>query len=168
MTADGEAPRIREATRADFATIQRIETAAGERFRVVGMGSIADDPPPSVEELDAYAEAGRVLVALHGDAVVGYLIWDRVDGRIHIEQVSVHPSAGRRGIGAALIDRVSGSVGGSVSLTTFEQVPWNAPYYARLGFAVVPQSEWGPQLRARMEREAARGLATWPRVAMVR
>jgi hypothetical protein len=52
-------------------------------------------------------------------------------------------------------------------LTTFAHVPWNAPYYARLGFAVLTSDELGPELRA--TREGERWLdELQPRVAMRR
>ena len=53
-----------------------------------------------------------------------------------------------------------------VTLTTFSEIPWNAAYYARLGFTVLPQAEWGQELRAKVAEEAAHGLDRWPRVVM--
>ncbi|CAN5517152.1 GNAT family N-acetyltransferase [soil metagenome] len=53
-----------------------------------------------------------------------------------------------------------------LTLTTFRDVPWNAPYYRRLGFTDLPDTEWGPHLRAKVAREAAAGLSRWPRVVM--
>jgi GNAT superfamily N-acetyltransferase len=86
-----------------------------------------------------------------------------------VEAVS-HPSYARRGIGRSLLDRAATHAvanGSSVlTLTTFERVPWNAPYYRRCGFRVLGESEWTPGLRAVREREAAHGLDRWPRVCM--
>ena len=56
----------------------------------------------------------------------------------------------------------------ALTLTTFETVPWNAPYYERLRFRVVPEAEIGAGLRSIRRAEAARGLDAWPRVAMIR
>jgi hypothetical protein len=55
-----------------------------------------------------------------------------------------------------------------VTLTTFRDVPWNAPYYERLGFTTVCSGEWGPELAALMEVEASRIPGDSPRVAMRR
>jgi hypothetical protein len=55
-----------------------------------------------------------------------------------------------------------------VTLTTFADVPWNAPYYRRLGFADVPPGAQGPGLRRLRAHEAEVGLDRWPRVAMAR
>jgi hypothetical protein len=45
----------------------------------------------------------------------------------------------------------------ALTLTTFRDVPWNAPYYARLGFEVFAREHWGPAMRQRVAREAAGG-----------
>ncbi|MGB3439283.1 MAG: GNAT family N-acetyltransferase [Actinophytocola sp.] len=159
---------IREASPTDLPVLRDIERAAGEPFRDVGMAAIADDEPPTIETLTAYQRAGRAWVL--GDPPVAYVLADEVDGYAHIEQVSVHPGHARRGIGRALIDHVGEWAKGrglaGLTLTTFADVPWNAPYYARLGFTVV--SDLTPGLAAIRAHEATCGLDAWPRVAMRR
>ncbi len=44
------------------------------------------------------------------------------------------------------------------ALTTFRDVPWNMPFYARLGFDEVAPNELTPALRAVLADEARRGL----------
>jgi len=56
----------------------------------------------------------------------------------------------------------------ALSLTTFRSVPWNAPYYERLGFAVMPIDAIGPGLRIVIARQKAAGLDVANRVAMRR
>jgi GNAT superfamily N-acetyltransferase len=91
---------------------------------------------------------------------------------VHVEQVSVHPDHARRGIGAALIEHVAGWAGergsAALTLTTFADVPWNGPYYERLGFRVLAGADLTPGLRAVRAQEAAHGLDEWPRIAMRR
>jgi hypothetical protein len=45
-------------------------------------------------------------------------------------------------------------------------VPWIAPYYERMGWRWLDQSELTPGLAAIREHETARALDRWPRVAM--
>lgn len=130
---------IRSAEPADLPRLQAIETAAGEIFRTVGMDAIADDAPPTIAELERFRRAGHAWVAAEDTGtVVAYLVAEAVDGAFHIEQVTVHPDAARRGVGQTLIAcaadcaRDQGLTG--LTLTTFADVPWNAPYYERLGF----------------------------------
>lgn len=127
----------------------------------------------SLDELkDAQAE-GRLWVALADDSPLGLALIEILDAHtVHLEEVDVHPRHGRRGIGAALVSAVlewaARSAYRQVTLTTFRDVPWNMPFYARLGFEELPRAEWPPPLRAIVADEAARGLDPEMRVAMVR
>jgi len=47
-------------------------------------------------------------------------------------------------------------------------VPWNSPYYARLGFHEIEEPAIGPGLGELRRKETDRGLDRWPRVAMRR
>ncbi|WP_037176069.1 GNAT family N-acetyltransferase [Rhodococcus sp. UNC363MFTsu5.1] len=164
---------IRSATTTDLVHLPAIEIAAGLPFRSVGMDAVADDDPPTVRELAEYQRAGRAWVATTEDDVpIGYALALAVDGAAHLEQVSVDPAHAGRRLGAALIDEVERWAAERkypwLTLTTFAQVPWNAPYYERLGFRVVPADELTPGLRSIREHEADRGLDAWPRVTMRR
>lgn len=165
--------RVRAATADDASALQAIERCAGERFRDVGMGDIADDDPLSLEGLVAYAEAGRCWVAVDGtDAPVAYVVADLVDGSGHIEQVSVHPAHQGKGIGRALVAAVESwardTGARALTLTTFRDVPWNAPLYRHLGFRDLDDAELGPELRRVRDEEAAQGLDPAQRVCMRR
>ncbi|MFJ8047046.1 GNAT family N-acetyltransferase [Streptomyces luteogriseus] len=163
--------RIRLATRAELPALQDIERAAGAPFRGLGMPEIADDEPPALDVLERYRRAGRCWVAVdESDLPAAYLIAEPVDGALHIEQVSVHPRAARRGVGRALLahaaDRAREEGLTALTLTTFTDVPWNAPYYARLGFRPLPEADLTPGLREIRRVEAAHGLDRWPRVCL--
>ncbi|OLF15219.1 GNAT family N-acetyltransferase [Actinophytocola xanthii] len=161
---------MRIAAREDLPALPEVERAAGEAFRELGMAAVADDDLPSLAELAGYQRDGRAWVHLEDGRPVGYLLVAVVDGHAHVEQVSVHPDHARRGIGRRLLEaarRWAVEQGlTKLSLTTFAEVPWNGPYYARLGFSVLPEDRWGPGLRAIRAAEAARGLDSWPRVVM--
>lgn len=164
---------IRLARPDDLPALIDVEREAGSLFREIGMAAIADDDPGSVAELAVYQSAGRAWVSVDpGDRPVAYLVADVVDGCAHVEQVSVRPSHARRGLGAALIGTLAEWAASrgltAVTLTTFAAVPWNAPYYERLGFRVVPEAGIGPGLRSIRRAEAARRLDAWPRVALIR
>jgi GNAT superfamily N-acetyltransferase len=163
--------RIRPADLADLPRCQDIERAAGECFRLVGMSAIADDEPLGLDELARYQRSGLAWVAVD-DLPVAYLIAEPVDGALHIEQVSVHPDRARRGIGRRLIEHAAAHAAGTgfaaLTLTTFTDVAWNAPYYARCGFEPIPDAELTPGLRKIRDQEAAHGLDRWPRICMRR
>lgn len=153
--------------------LRDIERAAGAPFRDIGMAAIADDEPLSVAELDRFRREGRAWVAVdHTGFPVAYLIAGVVDGNLHIEQVSVHPDRARRRIGRRLLehaaDRARADGRRALTLTTFVDVPWNAPYYRRCGFRELGPDQITPGLREIRQREAALGLDRWPRVCMRR
>lgn len=165
--------RIRPARQGELVLLVGIERAAGELFRSLGMDAVADDDSRSVEELAPYAEAGRALVAVDAtDRPVGYVLLDIVDAAAHIEQVSVHPEHAREGIGRALIERAAMWARergiGSLTLTTYVAVPWNGPYYERLGFRYLTTADESSGLRAIRDHEREAGLDAWPRACMKR
>ena len=162
--------RIRLATPADFETLQEIERRAGTLFIDVGLPEIAEHPAPTLDELHE-AEALLVAVATGGQ-VVGYAWVERVDGETHLEQLSVLPEHGRQGVGTALLDAVVDWAHArgdrAVTLTTFRDVPFNGPLYAKRGFCEVPEAEWTEAERQLVADEAAMGLEPATRMLMRR
>ncbi len=165
--------RIRLATIGELPLLQDIERAAGECFRDIGMPEIADDSPLPLGELARYQQSKNAWVSADiTDRPVAYLLAEHVDTDLHVEQVSVHPAHSRRGVGRSLIDHLAeiaeaaGKPG--LTLTTFTEVPWNAPYYARCGFHPISDETLPEGLRTIRRREAAHGLDRWPRVCMRR
>lgn len=164
---------IRRAEPEDLAALPAIEIAAGESFRALGMDEIADDPAPSVAALAEYQADGRAWVTTDDlNRPVGYILVELIGDDAHIEQVTVHPDHAGKRLGAGLIDAVAVWARGegirALTLTTFQDVPWNAPYYARIGFRIVPAEEWSPGIRGIVTAEALHELDRWPRVVMQR
>lgn len=56
----------------------------------------------------------------------------------------------------------------ALTLTTFAEVPWNAPYYERCGLRPLADAELTGGLREIRAREATYGLDRRPRVCMRR
>lgn len=139
-------------------------------FREIGIPQIADDDPPSVDHL---ASGAALYVATDdADEPVGYALVELVDGHAHLEQLSVVPEAGGQGIGTALIDAVvewaAAHGDAEVTLTTFRDVPFNAPLYAKRGFVEVDEADWTDGLRDLVAKEEADGLDITTRVVMRR
>jgi GNAT superfamily N-acetyltransferase len=164
---------VRSARSDDLALLIEIERAAGALFRCLGMDAVADDDPGSIGELAPYAKDSRAFVAVNAaDRPVGYLLLDVVDAAAHIEQVSVHPDHARRGIGRALIERAEVWARdrglSALTLTSYLEVPWNGPYYERLGFHYLTPDEETQGLRSIRDHERQSGLDAWPRACMRR
>jgi len=161
---------IRAARPQDYAKLQDIERRAGELFRDIGMPEIADAEPYEVDQLAS--GAALYIAADEDDEPVGYVLVELIDGHAHLAQLSVVPELGGRGIGTELIDAVvewASSRGDTeVTLTTFRDIAFNAPLYAKRGFAVVEETKWTDGLRAVVAKEAAGGLDITKRVVMSR
>lgn len=159
---------IRPARESDVPAMRDIERAAGAPFADIGMTLVAEDEPLPAETLLEFVTAGRAWV--YGEHPVAYLVADVVDGCAHLEQVSVHPSHARQGIGAALLGELVAWARReglpAITLTTYTEVPWNGPYYERHGFHYL--SEITPGLQAIRDAEQAHGLDRWPRACMRR
>ena len=155
-------PIIRVADPAEWDRLREIEDAADGMFAEVGIG-----PFNIVEEDDHLAQAAVVLV--YGTPARGFACVDIVDDVAHLWQLSVHPSSGRQGIGRALVGAVcewaSSNGYPAVTLTTFRDVPWNAPFYSRMGFRTL--DELPPGLKAIRQHERDLGDDDFgPRIAM--
>lgn len=166
---------IRAGRPEDVPLLAPIEQAAGLLFLEVGMPEIAGDDPLPEEMLLQGVDAGLLWVAVdEGESVVpvGYLLGKNLDESRHIEQLTVHPGYARQRIGSRLIDACGeGAMASgfrSLTLTTFRDVPWNAPYYRRIGFVEVPDTEMSPALREIVQHEHDAGLDRWPRAVMRR
>jgi GNAT superfamily N-acetyltransferase len=109
----------------------------GPRAALRPLFELAEDSP---RELDAYVDAGRVLVARDGDAIVGHLqITDT--GRAteaELKNMAVEPLHQRRGIGRALVAAAIELVRDEGRLTlvvaTAAADIGNLRFYQRLGF----------------------------------
>jgi GNAT superfamily N-acetyltransferase len=166
--------QIRTAEYADIETLREIERRAGAMFREIGMVAVADEEPPPPHEFAAAVDAERAFVCEDDrrQQIMGYLLAESVDGAMHIAQVSVSPEYARQRVGQALIDHAAAWAreqgANALTLTTFRDVPWNAPYYERLGFRVMTPEEIGPALAGILRTESGREWGREPRVCMRR
>lgn len=153
----------------EIETIRALERASAQRF--VGLlDALAADEPSPASVLASRIESGGLVMAVEGGEVVGFVMFRPVEEWAYVEQIDVLPAFAGRRIGAALLDevarlaRATGLTG--LSLSTFREVPWNAPYYRRLGFVKVQALT--PGMLAIRAEHLARGLDEAARVFMVR
>ncbi|MGY1855994.1 GNAT family N-acetyltransferase [Modestobacter sp. SYSU DS0290] len=155
---------VRIAEPADLPELPAVEAAADELFVPLGVTGLPAPATPAER-----AAAWRVLVV--GRPVVGFAVLERLDGAVHLEQLSVHPAHGRRGHGSALlaaaVEQARAAGADRVTLLTYADVPWNAPFYARHGWRLLDVLT--PGLAGLRRREQQLGLDRHGRrVAMVR
>jgi GNAT superfamily N-acetyltransferase len=148
-----EPPAVRPADTADYQLLPAVEAASDTLITALGI-----DLPPGVASAEQFAGAECVLVA--GDPPVGFARIDLVDGLAHLEQLSVHPDAARRGIGTALliaaIEWARQRNHPAMTLSTYRDVPFNGPFYARHGFTEL--TDLTPTLAQLRKHEQQLGL----------
>lgn len=150
--------QIRPAVAADLPHLERIENEADALLVDLLQPDRWHPAPTSTERL---ADGGIILVAEgEEDTVVGFVHVIEFDGGAHLEQVSVLPAFGGRGIGRTLVEAAKHAARESghdrLTLRTFADVPWNAPFYASAGFAIEEPSD--DFHRTIIETEARLGL----------
>ena len=163
---------LRLARAQDAEAMPPIECAAGQLFeQVEGLAGLAGTHTVPVEKLQRYIRKGHCLVAHVGERMAAFLVNEPFRRELHIWEFNVHPDFQRMGIGAGLVRaclidaRNSGFA--AVTLTTFRDVPWNAPFYARLGFEEVSALDAHPRLAGELALEADHGLPVERRCAMI-
>jgi GNAT superfamily N-acetyltransferase len=150
-----------------------IERSSGEAFRQIpGLKWIADDEVTSADRHEALIRQGAVWIAVGIDgSVVGFLSAEVHQSALHVWQMSVHADHQRKGIGRRLINQAVAWAAGhpltALTLTTFRDVPWNAPFYWSCGFEIVDPALY-LMLQATLEAEGRAGLQMENRCAMVR
>jgi GNAT superfamily N-acetyltransferase len=154
---------IRPADADEYFLLPDIERSASQRFSAIGgLGPVAEDEPDSPEFVAAAGRCGAVFVAAQGRDPVGYVIAGFLDRTIYIYDLAVLEGHGRRGLGAALVEEVCQFARRerqtAVTLSTFTDVPWNGPFYLRLGFRYLRREEWTPALHVIRLREVDKKL----------
>ena len=156
----------------DLTQLAAIELAAARLLVGHAPESVLNETT-NLDVLEQAQREGPLWVALADDVPVGFAHVELIErGAAHLDEIDVHPDHSRRGLGRKLVLQVCEWAAGhgyeSVTLTTFSDVPWNMPFYARLGFDVVPAEQMSTALRAVVDDETRRGLDSLRRVVMRR
>merc|ERR1711939_1023383 len=154
---------IRRPRTTDIPLLAQVERSAAQIYRTADLDSLADGATLDPYILITIANAGYLWVAVNRfDQPIGFLGGNYLSGNFHIIELSVAQDYQGHGIGSALVATMSQQVrqGGyrSITLTTFKDLPWNAPWYAKLGFAEVKVQEMGKEFEKLVESEARHGL----------
>ena len=164
--------QIRRGRREDIPFLQPIERAATLRFRdpeaFAAFWALDFSPALFAHEI----ESGTLWVATLGDddEPVGFAFTTVIDGVAHLDEIDVHPDASGQGVGSALLERVADEARAqgyeAITLSTLEDVPWNAPYYEKRGFRILAASELTPGLLELLHHEAQSGFPMHLRVIL--
>jgi len=129
---------IRPATEKDFPYLPDVENDAGALFADFGLSEISAFGSSPENFYRSLPKGSIVLVAMDAAWIVGFSVGLVVDGQAYLREVSVRRSHAKQGIGKRLVEGViQWAVTQdfrAITLTTFLDLPFNAPFYRNLGF----------------------------------
>jgi len=158
LLRDGVACTFRRASKDDISRLIEIDESASGLFEPTGLlsaDSLADHVP--AEALAQAVSKGWLIAAYtEEELAIGFVMATEKGEALYIDQISVDPAMGRSGIGRALmryIEQEAVSAGfRELTLSTFRDVAWNAPFYASLGYKHIKRADFLPYM---LEIEAA-------------
>lgn len=165
--------RLRRARLDEVEQVRDVERRSSSRFLATERAALADDEPTAASTLRLrVAEGGLWVAEGEGGSPIAFVMFREVEGCAYVEQIDVLPEHAGRRVGAALLDQVAAEAEArgwsALLLSTFKDVPWNAPYYRRLGFVDLDDATLSAELRQIRAEHEARGLDETARVFMRR
>lgn len=163
---------IRLAVPEDAQLLPAIEVSAAQAFCMIDeLSWLAESPPMSIERHRQLIALSTCWVALDAEnRPQGFLSAERHGSDLHIYELSVMQSMQGQGVGWHLIEAAKSYARSSglsfVTLTTFTHVPWNAPFYSRIGFQTKAPADLDQRLAAILNEEYKHGFAAESRCAM--
>lgn len=162
---------IRRARPEELLHLPEIERRASALFRDTKHAFLADAEPTPLHIFTAQQQQGLVWVAtLGGQPPAGFALARILDGAIYLQEMDVDPQHARRGLGKRLVQAVCEGARRAgypaVTLSTFRDLPWNAPFYEKLGFRVLAEAELRAGLQTVRQQETQIGFPRAERVCM--
>lgn len=162
---------LRNTTLKDIPVIQALEAAAAQRF--LSFPELAVLAHSEVTESQVHQQSiSQELAWLVEDAtgrILGFCYAQVLADSLYLAEISTHPDARGMGVGRMLVKHTRQMAAqrglSGVTLTTYRDVPWNAPWYQRQGFIALEPSLLGSELSDIVQHQAA-ALLLLPRCVM--
>ncbi|MEC7398933.1 MAG: GNAT family N-acetyltransferase, partial [Pseudomonadota bacterium] len=130
---------LRLASSEDAGAFHRVEEDAADLLRSAPeLATTAIPPSRSEQDYARLIRRGHCLSAVAGDEIIGFAAAAPEGRELHLHELSVARSWQRRRVGATLLEALAIDARNSgfraITLTTFRDLAWNAPFYAAHGF----------------------------------
>lgn len=163
--------QIREAQPSDAEHLPNIERSAAQIFKQeASLAWLADDDVLSTALHQNYIQARNSWVAVHDDLPIGFINGVEYNKTFHICELSVSEAWQSQGVGRSLLNAVENIVRDrgihTITLTTFRDVPWNAPFYEKQGYTELTEKELSLFLMDILDEEIEAGFEPLDRCAM--
>ncbi|MBP0017693.1 MAG: GNAT family N-acetyltransferase [Cyanobacteria bacterium SBLK] len=159
----------------DIKTLPDIERAAARIFidylEQLDLPVELLDRSVPIAKLQQAQQENLLWVACNREEIlIGFAYVEKLGEHWHLEELDVHPQYQKKGIGRALVkaicDRAEKRKIPAITLTTFRDIPWNAPFYEKMGFVAIAFSECSTELQELVIAEDRRGLRQDKRLIM--
>jgi len=151
---------IQPGTQQDIPHLAEIERASDQLFPA---GRLTSESIYPAEDFRKAIDQGILLVASIAAQQVGFAVALPDASNLHLCLLAVHPEHGRQGIGRALVQQVLQQATinhyQQVTLTTFADIPWNAPFYRTMGFVELPPAQATAQVQQTLQAEIDTGMS---------
>ncbi len=163
--------KIRLAQKEDLVLLPKIEQKASSLFANTKHYSAVGADVTTLEDLKEAQQTGHLFVAINEkDILIGFALIEKMKHGVHLHEIDVLPDYGRNGVGTALVKKVGewamDNMCSTITLTTYKDILWNAPFYRSLGFYDLSINEMPDQLYKIFISENENGLLIEERVAM--
>ena len=141
-------PEIRRCRDGEREAILAIVNAAAEAYRDVIPSDCWHEPYMPADELDREIDAGVEFWGYEADGeLLGVMGIQDVGDVDLIRHAYVAPASQRRGIGRALLERLTASTERPILVGTWAAAEWAIDFYRRHGFELVPPERTAELLR---------------------
>lgn len=173
----GQAPagyRIRMMEPGEAEPLLAVERSGRRLLIEAGHAELAASNEPPLCEFVRFLLAHEVFVAISkaSQAPVGFAAAAARLDLYWLAEMVVDPAHGQRGVGAALLravtERARWFFHRALGLSTYVDIPFNAPFYERNGFMKIARDDLNEELTERLAAECPRGSDVRDRVVMVK
>ncbi len=172
MTPKKISYKIRFAKASDLAVLPEIERRASVLYKDTKFAKAVGDDVTTLADFKEAQVHGCLFVAVDfNDQPVGFAFMEIMRQGVHLDELNVLPEYGGHGIGTALVKKVCAWAAENnypvVTLTTYTDIPWNAPFYRKCGFIDLSREEIPEDLYTLFLNEHKSGLLMADRAVMI-
>ena len=163
---------IRLSVKNDLNQLAAVELSAAKKF-IEYLGDNAEQGQETLgaEILIKSHDTHNLWIAEAKNKVIGFLCALPIPNGLHIEEISVCSNHQGGGIGKDLIHTIIKEAitrgHAFISLTTDKEIPWNRPFYERLGFVICEETKCTGTLNDFLMKDKSHSKTPENRIAMV-
>lgn len=158
--------RLGKATELD--ALDAVIRSSDELFRGTHLEWAIEEAASEAYRFKRALGEGSLWVAEVDGQLAGLVCAHATEESLYVDQLSVAREYQGRGIGRALMETAIAHARAhhpAISLITDREIPWNAPFYATLGFVEWPKPD--PGVQADLDDEIADGFDPATRIVMI-